>query len=257
MNKNVNERMRNELIELYEKNSKHSNYQILASNFSGIINMDELNVLSRYEKERLDYISSKIKIDNKSIYDIGGNCGYFTFEMCNLGAKHIEYFEGNIAHAEFVDKSVQLLNLEDKINVNKKYFSFQENAQADIMLLLNVVHHLGDDYNCASDICNAKDKMLFDVNNLANGFDILVFQMGFNWKGNVDKCLFENGTKQEMIEFVTNGLAEKWKVISIGVAERAGDKIIYKDLDDTNIKRNDELGEFLNRPIFILKRLGD
>lgn len=256
MSKNVDERMRNELIELYEKNSKHSNYQILASNFSKIINMDELNVLSRYEKERLDYIASKVNIENKSVYDIGGNCGYFTFEMCNLGAKHVEYFEGNKAHADFVDKSVQLLNMEDKINVNKEYFSFNQNAKADIMLLLNVVHHLGDDYNCATDIDSAKDKMLEDINNLASSFEILVFQMGFNWKGNVDKCLFKNGTKQEMIEFLQKGLANKWEIVSIGVAEKE-ERIVYKDLDDKNIKRNDELGEFLNRPIFILKRLGD
>ena len=40
---------------------------------------------------------------------------------------------------------------------------------------------------------------------------------------------------------------------NIGIAESAGDKIIYNELDSKNIERQDSLGEFLNRPIFIME----
>ena len=248
--------MKEKLIHLYEQNSKHSNYQILASNFEGIIDTAELDIVSRYEKERLEYIVSKIDVKNKVIMDIGGNSGYFTFELSNLDAKQVEYYEGNLAHAEFVDTSVELFDLRSKININKKYYSFNENKKADIIFLLNVVHHLGDDYNCASDINNAKEKMLDDINGLAFNCNLLVFQMGFNWKGNVNTGLFQNGTKREMIDFLSKGLEKNWEIVSIGVAEKDDGTIMYKDLNNKNIERNNELGEFLNRPIFILRSLG-
>ncbi|MCF6204852.1 MAG: hypothetical protein L3J59_14485, partial [Methylococcaceae bacterium] len=81
----------------------------------------------------------------------------------------------------------------------------------------------------------------------------LVFQLGFNWKGDVKKPLFKNGTKEEMISFITKGVESSWEVKSIGIAEKTNNKYIYKNINTNNIKRDDSLGEFLNRPLFILK----
>ena len=50
----------------------------------------------------------------------------------------------------------------------------------------------------------------------------MVFQMGFNWKGNRDKGLFENGTKEEMVEFIKEGTKECWKIVDVGVAKNIG-----------------------------------
>lgn len=35
--------------------------------------------------------------EGKSVLDIGGNSGFFTFELIEKGAKKIHYYEGNKA----------------------------------------------------------------------------------------------------------------------------------------------------------------
>ncbi|MCD7825895.1 MAG: class I SAM-dependent methyltransferase [Clostridiaceae bacterium] len=246
--------IKNELIQLYEKKSKHSNYQILPSNFDGIIEKNELKIVSRYETERLKYILENIDIANKSIIDIGGNTGYFTFEMINAGAMQVDYYEGNEEHSEFVKKAADFFLLRDRIKVHPFYFDFGDyKFHCDVILCLNVLHHVGDDYGNTQDIAEAKKKILNQINKMAKYTQYLVFQLGYNWKGNRNMPLFDNGTKEEMIEYVKNGTEKHWEIKEIGIAERCGDKIQYFPCIDNNIGRSDALGEFLNRPIFIMK----
>ena len=56
-----------------------------------------------------------------------------------------------------------------------------------------------------------------------------------------------------MIDYIKDGTQGKWKIVNIGVAVAQEGHIVYMELDDENIIRNDSLGEFLNRPIFILE----
>lgn len=77
--------------------------------------------------------------------------------------------------------------------------------------------------------------------------------MGFNWKGDSKECLFENGTKAEMEQFLKEGTKDYWNILFIGIAEKQNNDIIYQEMNKDNNKRQDDLGEFLNRPIFILK----
>lgn len=247
-----------ELKELYNKTSKHSNYQILPRSLSILPPKNEIQVQTRFEKERLDYILSRVDVKHKNILDIGGNTGYFTFELIENGADQVDYFEGNKDHAKFVEMAARYLGLENKINVINQYYEFLEEDKStyDIILLLNVLHHVGDDYGDASlSMEEAKKEMMFQLNSLAKKTDILVFQMGFNWKGNENFCLFANGTKKEMIDFIENNTKNNWKIKSIGIPQMENGKIVYKDLNNVNIQRFDHLGEFLNRPIFIMETL--
>jgi len=121
-------------------------------------------------------------------------------------------------------------------------------------LLLNVLHHVGDDYGDPShSIESAKQNVLNSLSALAKRTKYLIFQLGFNWKGDILLPLFADGTKRELIEFVREGTKDSWVIRNIGIAESAGDKIIYNELDSKNIERRDSLGEFLNRPIFIME----
>ena len=245
-----------QLIALYAKNSKHSNYQILSNKLSNIIDKKDITVFSRYEKERLEYILKNINITDKTILDIGGNSGFFSFEMIEAGAKHVLYYEGNNEHSEFVKLSAKILKVNDKVSIFSQYYSFNDELidKVDITLLLNVLHHIGDDYGSKElALKNAKEEIIKQMNSFANKTSILVFQLGFNWKGNRNIGLFEKGTKEEMIEFVKQETQQNWEIIKIGVAQKKSGKIIYEDLDNKNIQRDDSLGEFLNRPLFILK----
>ncbi len=247
---------REQLLELYAKTSKHSNYQVLSTKLSEIISGNEIQIQTRHEPERLSYILQNIDIQNKKIADIGGNSGFFSFELIEAGAQHVAYYEGNAAHAEFVHLAAQVLSVEDKITVINQYFTFDEekSARYNIILLLNVLHHVGDDYGKQSiSLEEAKKNIIYQLNSLAPKTEMMAFQLGFNWKGNRNLCLFENGTKAELIEFIQNGIKDYWEIKQIGIAEKSGDNILYNDLNSSNIERNNSLGEFLNRPLFILQ----
>lgn len=249
------------LIELYCEKSKHSRYQIMPNRLKELIGDVDVNVNVRntYEYERLEYILKKIDIKDKRILDIGGNSGFFTFEMIENGAKFVHYYEGNKTHAEFVELASKLLKIENKIKISNEFFLFDYETNLnkdkyDITLLLNVLHHIGYDYGSVEiSKDNAKKIIIQQLNNISAITKMLVFQLGFNWKGNRNLCLFENGTKSEMIDYILQGTNDNWELVYIGVAQSSGLKIQYCDLNDVNIKRNDKLGEFLNRPIFIMK----
>jgi 2-polyprenyl-3-methyl-5-hydroxy-6-metoxy-1,4-benzoquinol methylase len=245
------------LIALYAQNSKHSNYQVLSRKLSNIIDDNEIKVKTRYEFERLKYITKNMSVTDKTIIDIGGNSGFFSFELIDAGAKQVLYYEGNKVHADFVKLASKVLCIEDKINVVNQYFSFEKelkDKRHDIILLLNVLHHVGDDYdNSVISLKRAKEEMLKQLNSLVDKTSILVFQLGFNWKGNRNISLFENGTKQELIEFIKQGTRQNWEIEKIGIAARSSEKIQYDDLNEFNSRRDNSLGEFLNRPLFIMK----
>ncbi|MDD4754186.1 MAG: hypothetical protein PHT78_13255 [Desulfitobacteriaceae bacterium] len=244
------------LIELYERSSKHSHYQRLPEKINQILGLTYTSGKTRYEVERLNYILESVPISNKFVLDIGGNTGYFSFAMLDNGAKAVRYFEGNPTHAEFVKLASEILNLDSKLQIVNKYFLFDvsNKEKYDVALLLNVLHHTGDDYGDEDlSIETAKMEILKQLNNFAATTKILVFQLGFNWKGDRRLGLFPHGTKRELIDFITKGTRENWEVLKIGVPQLIDGKIEYMNLGENNIKRQDELGEFLNRPLFIMK----
>lgn len=241
------------LREVYMKESKHSNYQILSSRLQQLLG-EELSVSSRYERERFKYIVENLDIRNKSVLDIGGNTGFFTFESLEFGADVVDYFEGNKNHALFVERASELLGISQRINIYPEYYLFgQSEKKYDIIFCLNVVHHLGSDFAEGKTIKEAKKEIIRCINQMAHNAKVLVFQMGYNWGGNPDECLFELGTKEEMELFIQNETAEFWDMEKIAVAEKLGGNVVYKDATKENNVRIDKLGEFLNRPIFIMR----
>lgn len=245
------------LRELYKKLSKHSAYQLLPARLAAVVNQQEFSVKSRSENERFAYIADHIDLKGKTIFDIGGNTGFFSFESIERGARHVEYCEGNEIHARFVRLAAEMLGLEDTIKATNEYYDFtSEGSYHDVVFNLNVLHHVGDDYGDKGlTVGQAKKNMIKQLNNQARLCNIMVYQMGFNWQGNVSQPLFENGTKKEMIDYIRQGIRGYWDEIAIGIAQRHEEGIRYYDLNDTNIDRDDTLGEFLNRPIFIFKSL--
>ena len=245
-----------QLKELYAKNSKHSNYQILSDKLASIIGDDQIEVKSRYERERLDYILKNIPIKGKTVLDIGGNSGFFTFEALEEGAESVHHYEGNKEHSDFVNKAAEVLQCKNKVEVTNAYYSFESEDTGkyyEVIFLLNVLHHLGDDFGDNSlSVDAAKELMMMQLNRMARKTDLLIFQLGFCWKGDRNTGLFEHGTKRELIDFVTEAVDGMWEIQNIGIPVKTGSDIKYVDLDDKNILREDSLGEFLNRPLFVM-----
>jgi hypothetical protein len=246
----------NELKYFYEHSSKHSNYQILPTALKHILRQDDLHIKTRYESERLRFILERIEIAGKSVLDIGGNTGYFSFELLDAGAQKVTHYEGNKEHSKFVELAAQVTGNEKKLEVINGYFDFDGRYKSwhDIVLLLNVLHHVGDDYGeTRLDINDAKKLIIDQLNSLSGSCETLILQIGYNWHGNAGRPLFEFGTKKEVIEFIQYGIVGSWEISSIGIAESKNSSILFRDPDAKNIERDDTMGEFLNRPIFILR----
>jgi len=243
------------LLSLYQNTSKHSNYQILPERLKSLLPENMISVKSRNENERLDYIYSKLDIKGLSIADIGGNTGYFSFELLEKGARQVDYFEGNSEHAQFVTCAAQSLGLEEDLKVHNEYIDFNnlQIKKFDCVLLLNVLHHIGDDYGDKNIKGNdVQESIASALISLSKRTKYLVFQLGFNWKGNRDLPIFNAGTKSEIISLVSS-LDDYFNILSVGIATKNDNSIVYKDADNINLKRDDSLGEFLNRPLFILQ----
>jgi len=221
----------NFLIELYSKASKHSNYQRLATDLRAYINEDQLDIKSRYEEERLAYFLKNIDTRGKTIMDIGANTGFFSFEMVKRGAGRVTACEGNKEHADFVRYAAAFLNLDKRVVVKNEYVNFNTNERGetfDILLLLNVLHHIGDDYgDRAMSLEKAKQTIIHSVNVLSARTRMMIFQLGFNWKGDRQRPLFPNGSKREMIDFIRAGTEKNWTIEKIGIAERRETGIVY------------------------------
>jgi SAM-dependent methyltransferase len=236
---------------------KHSAYQSLPVRLAQLMGLERDSFSSKEDAARLAYILSKVYVPGKRILDIGCNTGFFLFEALAAGALHVTAYEGSHAHAAFVNLSAELLGLTNQVDVRNEYFEFDNaGSQYDMALLLNVLHHLGDDYgDSALVVEQAKVAILKQLNFMSKVTSRLVFQLGFNWRGDPKYPLFANGTKEEVIEYVREGSSGCWRIDAVGVAERCDAGLIYRDVNELNIQRNNTLGEFFNRPIFIMDSL--
>lgn len=244
------------ILNKHDRQEKHIGYHILPERFNSLIaGTEHENKYAYYEKERFAFFKDNVQFLGAKIIDIGCNTGYFLFGALDSGAKEVTGYEGKKSCGDFLEQAVLLLSDKNNFIVNNHYYQFDDASEKyDIGLLLNVIHHTGDDYHSdKTDIDEAKENMLKQVNLLSHQIGILIFQMGYNWKGNRNLCLFPNGTKSEMIEFIQQGTLGYWDVTCIGIPEKQDGVVRYKKPNDKNIKRNDALGEFLNRPVFILK----
>lgn len=238
------------LQKLYDITSKHSHYQALPKSVTDLVG-EVKQEINRYEFERLDYITSNIDLNNKVILDIGANTGFFSVSSIENGANLVDVYEGDESHVNFISDISDVLDL--NITTNQKYLEFGEtfDKKYDVVYLLNVIHHLGDDFGDTEiSIKKAKQKMSEILKYFSNKTKFMVFQMGYCWKGDRNLLLFEGGTKNEMISFVENSIKNYWDIVNIGILQS---DLTYYNLNDSNIKNEPKLKEFGNRPLFILK----
>ncbi|GLR11027.1 hypothetical protein COO59_18440 [Mixta theicola] len=236
---------------------KHTVYQKIARSVLNVIRDPRIQTAVRYEEERFDYIKKFVSLNDASVIDIGCNLGYFAFSSLEEGAQQVTCYEGYKYHAEFVEKAAILTDVQEKLIVKAEYYDFSvDKMRYDVAFLLNVLHHVGDDYGDKNTTCdNAKKLIAQQINNMATIAQTLVFQLGFNWRGDKKLPLFAKGLKDEVIDFVSQVTQQCWEIKAIGIAvKNSMGRIEYRELDDNNRCREDTLGEFLNRPLFIMER---
>ena len=246
-----------DLRALYDAQSKHSSYQLIHPTLMPLLGDASGLPAGKQEAQRQRWFDRVVPMAGKSVLDIGANTGYFSFAALHAGARRVRAQEGNAAHARFIAEAARALGAADRLEAVPAYFEFapQADEHFDVVLCLNVVHHLGDDFgDRALTIAQARARMLDAINALATWTRTLVLQVGFNWKGDRHRPLFEGGEKAALIEFVRAGTASHWRIADIVVADpRAGGEFV--PVDAGNLPRNDAIGEFMNRPLFVMTAL--
>lgn len=241
------------LTSLAALKSKHSCYQILHPWIREAVKETYLPSGKR-EAERQSYMEEILPLKGKELLDIGANTGYFSFSALEKGAKHVTAVEGNAEHARFLVEASRLLGIENRFNVENSYFNFSapQFHHLDIILCLNVLHHLGDDFgDPLISLAEAKIAIAQALARMAKHSTWMWLQLGFNWKGDKSQPLFTNGLKIELIDFVSKSCISAWSIVNIAIYNP--DKNVYENASDQLLKRFDPIGEFLNRPLFLLR----
>ena len=275
------EKMIQELKNLLETETKHGNYQTLPP---ALLNLD--SSLDKYSPkiEKLDiqrykWITSKIDFKEKKVLDIGGNIGYFSLRLATEKDARVTIYEPFEKHSRLIDIGKKLLNLSDQKLINiKKGIGLEDIKKLDrqdIVLLLNVVQHAGEDFDklLVKEISEWKEyavKYLLEIRNISN---YLVFQNGYTWLGDNGELCQES----EILDFTIQLLKESgWEIKYCGIIKNIN-KPCYSDyqfnLTDRNrhplinnwnrivfnalnkIKNYPYTYRFMQRPLFVCKNM--
>lgn len=239
-------------MSLLDARSKHSTYQEIHPDLMQLLNFPNLPI-GRRESARWQYMVGHIDWKDRQVLDIGANTGYFSMAAAKANASLIVAVEGNAEHAEFLRLASHLMNYQSRLRVEHRYFDFEAKGDVfNIVLCLNVLHHLGDDFGDRHlSIEQAKHSMTQQIQQLSNRGRYCWFQLGFNWKGDRHTPLFHNGHKSELIDFVHQACGNCWTIEHIAIFNPATQS--YERAKEDLMNRFDEVGEFLNRPLFLLK----
>lgn len=237
---------------LLDVKSKHSQYQELYGDLSQLLGLNSPQ--GKRESLRWDYMHNQVNFCDKDVIDIGANTGYFSFAAIDSGSTHVTAYEGNKIHADFLVEAASLLNISEKLRIENIYFtgSASRKVPYDISFYLNVLHHQGDDYGDANtEMYQAKKAMKTSLRGFAQFTKLCWFQIGYNWKGDINLPLFDNGMKTEVINFVESACKDFWVIEKIAIFDP--EALSYQDCKTKLLARFDSCGEFLNRPLFLLR----
>jgi SAM-dependent methyltransferase len=239
---------------LYTVKGKHTIYQQVHPLVAVHLPDQEVIAPGKLDIERQAYFERALTLRGARVLDIGCNSGYFTFGALQAGARHVTCYEGHTEHANFVKYGAELAGLSERVTVHPSYFDFQPAGRDpfDVIYCLNVLHHLGDDFGDASlNIDAARQQMLCCLAQMASMTRTLMLQLGFNWKGDVRHPLFEGGEKAALIDFVAQGSADHWLIEEVTVPHPVSK--VYERISADNLPRNNQIGEFMNRPLFKMR----
>lgn len=242
------------LKDLYLQRSKHSNYQLVHPLVAKLLGDTADLPVGKLELERQTYFDRALPLLGARVLDIGANTGYFSFGALHGGAKHVTCYEGNQEHAAFVAHCAEQAGLADRLRMHASYFDFLApiTQTFDVTYCLNVLHHLGDDFGDQSlNVDAAREQMLKSLHHMAGLTRVLVLQLGFNWKGDVRCPLFEGGEKAALIDFVAQGVGDSWLIEEVTVPNAV--TRAYEPISEDNLPRNNQIGEFMNRPLFKMR----
>lgn len=177
------------LLALWHSTGKHGVYQqlpaFLTRDFGIRAPVDER---WRGDRTRLDYLRSRIDFTGLRVVDIGANTGFFSLTLAHDDAAQVTAVEPDPANNAFLQAVGQHYGL-DRMQASATPVTLDTVGalpESDLVLLLNVLHHAGDDFDRTHvpDAGALAAYMTEYLARLARTTGRMVYQLGYNWCGN-------------------------------------------------------------------------
>ena len=251
-----------ELIEKFNLESKHSQYQRFPE-FIGD-QPPPNNIFWRDDRPRLALLHREIDFGHlETLLEVGSNIGYF-----GLSLKHdhphlkIYFYEIDQAMRELSRDLAEMVGLTDCYFFADAFDSSTENTpDADLLLCMNVLHHIGRDYGPEMAPEAVKSQVQEELSFIRSKCRQLAFQIGMNWGGNKKTPIWPQGNEKDYVCEVHEMLGSAgFGDIRLFSAVRTDDMVQYVEADTAqagelslNTLENGLVGEFYKRPIFLAR----
>lgn len=208
---------------------------------------------------RAAFVFDQQSAKGRRVLDIGANQGYMSIEAALRGARHIDAFESNAIDSAFLIQAASALFPLRSVSVHAENYRFDlpRTGQWNYVLCLNVLHHVGRYFDQhVNTLEQAKSAMAQHLQGLLSSDGHVWLQLGFNWQGDVQRPLFERGTKREMTDFVAAMAGPNARIATVGIYNpdsKAYEAVALDDGDHPLWERIDSLGEFGNRPLYLIE----
>ena len=271
------EDIKTELRTLYERSSKHGQYQALPAPLAEKLGFQfKINEEWRGDRTRYPAIREYVEKNRiRSILDVGANTGFFSLSLNNdLPYLEVTACELNKVHARIITILSELGGYQVKVTDTPADLQhLGQFGYFDCVLHLNILHHAGHDFDAAlvpdrDAFSEYATKYLERLKGMAGR---VVFQMGYNWRGDKTLPLVPKDDQAGKVD-LTRTLFQNagWEIEHIAFARKGDDDlpITYdlfelKDLpqgsDELQKWAQDRYGEavwseFYLRPIWFCKR---
>ncbi len=255
--------LRDEIKNLYEISSKHSNYQNMPYFVSDELGYKvEINEEWRGDTARYLFLKENIEFKkDTNVADVGANTGFFTLSFANNNTTtNFFAYEINENHSKLISliKDAFEMSNVSVLNTGVDYSTINDIPKYDIMFHLNILHHAGVDFdkNYVKDVNDFYKYALNYLTLLRNKCSVLVFQMGYNLGGNKANPIVSTNDVLEMFKYQINLLIDSGFLIDkIALYDKENKR--YKIVNVLNLP--DELdryslinnSEFYKRPLII------
>ena len=213
------------------------------------------------DRQRAAFMFDQLNVSGHRVLDIGANQGYMTVEAALRGAERVDAFESNSVDGVFLSQAARHLPGLDKVVAHPINYDFDQ-ANGDrwnCVVCLNVLHHIGRYFDShIQDMTEAKALMAQHLKRLLSKDACVWLQLGFNWQGNTQQPMFSHGTKREMTDFVTGLIEPYGRLEVIGIYNpkvQAYEPVLHGDWENALWQRIDSLGEFGNRPLYLIRSI--